>query len=363
MRSAGRKHIKRVTRSRRAAAFALILPLLCSCEEGRRQEQVTATSSATQSMPIVRPVPTAEFLKRPPKPEPKKKEQPKCDVQAAKDPGCPEGSVRRKWYCIFQFEASLEYSDGTPFPANKRPTKHIHQLNAVSKPCVLPQAFISYEEAYTACKNADMRLCVHEHEWIPACRGAYGWRSESGCNVGKGRRDIKRMDRLHVLLRAFPGRKLEKMTVEFQDPRIPLLGNGINLPPEGEGLGPLKEWRAAGEPLSQEPEDYPLSQRYQLLTGESGCESHASRGDSPVYDMLGNTSEWVLLWKEKEKKPDAAIGPDGGAAPEERNPTRAGMSYSDIYLGDDCEAATDINDKEYRNFAIGFRCCSMARRK
>ena len=75
-------------------------------------------------------------------------------------------------YCIDRYEASLLTIDGrretphSPFESIAKDEK----VRAVSRSGVMPQAYISRNEAESACKASRKRLCK-EDEWVHACEG------------------------------------------------------------------------------------------------------------------------------------------------------------------------------------------------
>jgi sulfatase modifying factor 1 len=92
-------------------------------------------------------------------------------------------------YCVDRWEASLV--ETTPegeraFSPFENPARH--KVRAVSRPGVVPQAYISRNEAEGACRASQKRLC-EESEWVRACEGSrretfpYGPVREAGyCN-------------------------------------------------------------------------------------------------------------------------------------------------------------------------------------
>lgn len=116
---------------------------------------------------------------------------------------------------------------------------------------VLPQGYLSANQAEAACAAGGKRLCS-EAEWVTACRGEdqrdfpYGDKYEQGtCNVYR---------------ESHPSAMLHDNSARYHDdPRNHLV-------------------EVAGRPFLQE-------------TGMSRC---ASRwGDDAVFDMVGNLDEWV----------------------------------------------------------------------
>jgi sulfatase modifying factor 1 len=81
---------------------------------------------------------------------------------------CPEEMVLIDAYCIDRFEAGLE--GRSPFVAMKRDER---PPRAVCKKDVVPQGYISKDEASIACSLAGKRLC-RAAEWVKACKGPQG---------------------------------------------------------------------------------------------------------------------------------------------------------------------------------------------
>jgi formylglycine-generating enzyme required for sulfatase activity len=74
-------------------------------------------------------------------------------------------------FCIDKWEGSLVEvtpSGERPFSAYECPEGK--QVRAVSRPGVVPQAYISRNDATAACGRAGKRLC-REEEWVEACKG------------------------------------------------------------------------------------------------------------------------------------------------------------------------------------------------
>ncbi len=91
--------------------------------------------------------------------------------------------------CVDRWEASLVEvtpSGERPFSPYESPEETV--VRAVSRPGVVPQGYISRDQAERACREANKRLCT-ESEWVTACTGAqarafpYGKVREKGaCN-------------------------------------------------------------------------------------------------------------------------------------------------------------------------------------
>jgi formylglycine-generating enzyme required for sulfatase activity len=175
--------------------------------------------------------------------------------------------------------------------------EHGYEAKAVSRPGVVPQAYVSYHLAKRACVNAGKRLCSHE-EWMTACRGAaqrpfpYGDRYVEGeCNVWG---HIHPAHALHA-----------NSAIGHRDPRLNLLARG--------GVQPLLR-----------------------LTGDTpAC---ASRwGDDAIYDMVGNLDEWV------EDEAGRFVG---------------GFYARSTSKG--CESQVANHSPVYHDYSTGFRCCRDA---
>ncbi len=194
-------------------------------------------------------------------------------------PPMGRGSVERAWSPFLPVEG------------------HEHQVRAVSRPGVVPQAYISGKQAAEACSASGKRLCAAD-EWERACRGPenfqfpYGDRRRAGaCND-----DIRPVHPVaevgHLL--GIPGSRL------WQD--------GMN-----QSL------------INQLPNTL-------LPTGERA----ECTNEYGVFDMVGNLHEWV-------------DDPDG---------TFRGGYYMDTTKnGEGCSYRTTAHDFAYHDYSTGFRCC------
>lgn len=218
---------------------------------------------------------------------------------------CPsEMSLVLDSVCIDRWEASLleEQPDGStaPWSPYRRPSAAAGALRAVSVPGVVPQGYISGEEASLACEAAGKRLC-QVSEWEAGCRGSRGLaypygdeRKEHVCNdAGRDRHPV--ID-LHQRL----------------------------------GLPKEDMWRnGMAHPLINVQPDTVTR------TGElAACTS-----DAGTFDMVGNLHEWVA-------------DPDG---------TFRGGFYMDTQInGEGCNYATTAHPMSYADYSTGFRCCKDA---
>ena len=111
---------------------------------------------------------------------------------------CPQGMAKVENFCIDQFEGTLVHTKTEePWSPYKNPGKTINDLKAVSRLGVVPQAYITGEQAAIACQNAEKRLCA-DSEWLQACAGSeerkfpYGNQEISGqCNYGRMHPDVR----------------------------------------------------------------------------------------------------------------------------------------------------------------------------
>jgi sulfatase modifying factor 1 len=168
---------------------------------------------------------------------------------------CPPGmalvepsSSGTKAFCIDRWEASLVESahgaerDFSPFASVKG-----HAVRAVSRPGVVPQAYISRNEADAACKASRKRLC-EEDEWVRACEG----RQPTTFPYGNERRSGYCND-------------------HGKPPLASLYADNAHT------------WEAMNDPrLDQQPE----------TVAKTGAFSHCQSGYG-VFDMVGNVHEWV----------------------------------------------------------------------
>jgi len=164
---------------------------------------------------------------------------------------------------------------------------------AVSLSAVLPQGYMSADQAELACNAAGKRLCS-EAEWVTACRGEerrdfpYGDRYEQGaCNVFR---------------ESHPSFLLHDNAARYHDdPRNHLV-------------------EIAGRPF--------------LLTTKASPKCASRWGDDAVMDMVGNLDEWVA-------DPNGVFV--GGFY---SRGTRSG-----------CYARVSAHPRSYSDYSTGARCC------
>lgn len=169
---------------------------------------------------------------------------------------------------------------------------------ARSAPDVVPQAYLTYFSARTACARAGKRLCSEE-EWTRACRSAQGTKHPYGEQFELGR--------CNVFRQVHPAHELHgNSSVGHLDPRLNLVWE--------DGKRPLLEKTGTREACVA---------RFQA---------------DLIYDLVGNLDEWI------EDPEGVFVG--GFYA----RPTRSG-----------CEARVDNHVPQYTDYSLGARCCRDTR--
>ena len=212
---------------------------------------------------------------------------------------CPEGMAEVDGaFCVDRFEAALQEQgdDGVWTDAEPWFTVGDRVVRAVPADGVVPQGYVSGDEAEAACAASGKRLCTSE-EWLAACRGPgdttfpYGDEHVAGaCND------------------TYPG----------GHPVIDFFGHS-------------DVWDAASmnDPgINQQPD-----------TVEPGGAHADCVSDWGVYDLHGNLHEWV--------------GDAGGAF-------RGGFYADAELNGAGCTYATTAHGRGYHDYSTGFRCCADA---
>jgi formylglycine-generating enzyme required for sulfatase activity len=227
-------------------------------------------------------------------------------VVVQRDPGCPEGMAlvpgqsQLHATCIDRWEAALVdvFDDLHEEPHPPFLSVGVGPVRAVSQAGVMPQAYISRNEAEIACRAAGKRLC-HEEEWVRACGGEegrtypYGDAHEDRTCNDHGRSPI-------AILHGFRGGAAYSSNAIMNDPA-----------------------------LNQVPGTLALT----------GAHARCKTG-SGVFDMVGNLHEWV-------------DDPEG---------TFVGGYYLDTSLnGAGCKYRTVAHGPSYHDYSTGFRCCADAR--
>ncbi|MBN2196018.1 MAG: SUMF1/EgtB/PvdO family nonheme iron enzyme [Polyangiaceae bacterium] len=170
---------------------------------------------------------------------------------------------------------------------------------AVSRPGTVPQGYLTYYLARTACENAGKRLCT-EAEWVTACRGEQGRAHPYGATYEAARCNVHRAQHPAFVLHA-------NSSAGHTDPRLNLVVE------------------AGADPLLR-------------LTGATPtCRS--TWGDNGVFDMVGNVDEWIA--------DEAGVFVGGFYA---RATTKG------------CDARISNHSPSYYDYSLGTRCCRDADR-
>ncbi len=200
--------------------------------------------------------------------------------------------------CVDRWEGSLvERSGGGAWSPFMSVDGSESRIRAVSRPNVIPQGYISGEQAAQACRASGKRLCT-AGEWESACRGPgrtqfpYGEARRSGtCND-----DIRAVHPVVEVVASL-------------------------------GLASQDLWRdAMNNPLINQ---LPSS----LLKTAERVECTNAYG---VFDMVGNLHEWV-------------DDPSGTF--------RGGFYMDTTHNGDGCSYQTTAHNFRYHDYSTGFRCC------
>jgi hypothetical protein len=214
--------------------------------------------------------------------------------------GCPAGmaSILGK-FCIDKWEAStVEILAGgkTRAHSSYTPVTGI-AVKAVSKKGVMPQAYISRNEAEAACEAAGKRLCSDD-EWLLACKGKkptqypYGDDHKDGYCNDSGVSSFN-----HYYGSGNAETPQEAYTwANMNDPRLNQLKGT---------LAPTGKFKKC-------------------------------KNGFDVYDMVGNLHEWTAA----------------------KSGTFRGGYYLDTHInGEGCDYRTTAHAPSYHDYSTGFRCC------
>lgn len=120
-------------------------------------------------------------------------------------------------FCIDRWEASLvEVAAGGELPFSPYETPQSRVVRAVSKEGVVPQGYVSRDQAARACAASGKRLCF-EAEWALACRGAPPHAYPYGDVREKGACNDSGASPLHVF---YPEAPETYSTVRMNDARL-----------------------------------------------------------------------------------------------------------------------------------------------
>ncbi len=198
-------------------------------------------------------------------------------------------------FCIDRYEASLvEVTPEGERPFSPYEVVNGQRVRAVSREGVVPQAYISRNEADAACRASHKRLCTEE-EWVQSCRGK------------------------------------RPTTFPYGDDRKPGYCND-------EGVAPLSVlYAGAGdEAYSYAPMNDPRLNQLPGTVSPTGRRTHC-RSSYGAFDMVGNLHEWV----------DDPAGTFVG-----------GYYLDTHRNGDGCGYRTVAHDADYHDYSTGFRCCA-----
>ncbi|HVW28762.1 MAG TPA: SUMF1/EgtB/PvdO family nonheme iron enzyme [Polyangiaceae bacterium] len=176
---------------------------------------------------------------------------------------------------------------------------HSFDAKAVSRPAVVPQAYVAFPIAKRACENAGKRLCTRD-EWVAACKGEKQTKFPYG--------ETFERNKCNIWGYVHPGVALHQgASFGHRDPRL-------NLVALGGGREPLLR-RTGATPT---------------------CRS--VWGNDAIYDMVGNVDEWV-----EGEKPEF----DGG--------------FYARSTSNGCEARVTNHAPMYYDYSLGARCCKDPR--
>jgi formylglycine-generating enzyme len=229
-----------------------------------------------------------------------------ADDSAADDSDAPAGPCPADMapvgerLCVDRVEASLEVQlDGVWTARSPYGPLDGETVRAVAKVGLVPQGYISGDEAEAACAAANKRLCTSE-EWLSACQGEEG--------------------------RVYPyGDTYDLMacndTYGGGHPVVDYFGTS-------DGVWDTAHMNDAG--INQQPDSLAKSGDFPACVTPDG-----------VLDLHGNLHEWVS---------DA----DG---------TFRGGFYADAKInGTGCAYRTTAHSRDYHDYSTGFRCCADAAR-
>jgi predicted alpha-1,2-mannosidase len=213
--------------------------------------------------------------------------------------GCPAGMAPLPdgAACIDRFEAHLveRLPDGARAPWSPFVNPGGRDVEAVSAPSVLPQAYVSQVQAAAACAAAGKRLCTPA-EWSLACRGPAG--------------------------RTYP----------YGDTREPGRCN------DARAQHPAIEWFGTTDAWIWSELDHPCLAQLPDSLDPAGANPGCVTPEG-VHDLMGNLHEWV--------DDPAGTGIFLG-----------GFFVDTVNNGNGCLYRTTAHPVTYWDYSTGFRCCA-----
>lgn len=234
-------------------------------------------------------------------------------TEAQLDDSCPKGMVRvpaSPAFCIDKYEAALigVNANSSLFAWSPYSNPGTQKTKAVSVAGVVPQGYISRNQAEAACTNAGKRLC-DSTEWMRACQSSQGYTYPYGHNAGG-------------------------------DQRQPGVCN------DARGNHPAVEYFGANDPDTFSKLGHPCINQLPNSLGNTGSRVGCIAVDGPV-DMMGNLHEWV----------DDLVA----SGPREGNGIFRGGYYVDTKInGNGCEYRTTAHAPSHWDYSTGFRCCAQS---
>jgi hypothetical protein len=202
-------------------------------------------------------------------------------------------------FCVDRYEGSLaeKLPNGALAPHSPyEPPEDGHVYVARSVAGVLPQAYVSAEQADAACHQVGKRLC-QAVEWRVACGGMQGYAWSYG-----------------------PRREPGKCNDSGKPPLLALF------PPTGP------KWKGWGLVELNDPRADQMDHTLAKTGEHAGCVN-----DLGIHDMVGNLHEWTA----------------------DPNGTFQGGYFLDTTVnGEGCAYRTTAHHFRYHDYSTGFRCCA-----
>ena len=168
------------------------------------------------------------------------------------DRTCPKNMALVGKSCVDKYEGSLVEiaSDGSEKSFSPYEAPNGHQVRAVSRPGVVPQAHISMVEAKRACRASGKRLCRAD-EWKTACKGPSATRYPYGnARVANACVDTNRSSPMTVLYQGErSGRTMNDPRANQQENTVAPTGNATSCTNDygvHDMVGNVHEWTDDG---------------------------------------------------------------------------------------------------------------------